>query len=225
MKPLPYPPVRSKPIDEQGYFTSPMVQWLREVYDRIGGSNAEPVGADQDLAAYENGIGSSDWRRQSQETTDQNAMQTDGGSAFLKTAKQIEDRIEHPTPTGKAPDSQKLDGKPASYYAPSGAAPSAHQFDGAIHTVSGLTTGHFLKALSATTFGFVAHGLTYSDVGALAAGGTAADSDKLDGQHGSYYQVAITATPAIGLDAKTDSQKITDIIACLRAQGILGPNA
>jgi hypothetical protein len=28
---------------------------------------------------------------------------------------------------------------------------------------------------------------TYSEVGALAVGGTAADSDKLDGQHGSYY--------------------------------------
>ncbi|HON82777.1 MAG TPA: hypothetical protein PLI22_01405, partial [Caldisericia bacterium] len=34
------------------------------------------------------------------------------------------------------------------------------------HTVSGLTTGHFLKALSPTTFGFTSHGLTYSDVGA-----------------------------------------------------------
>lgn len=28
---------------------------------------------------------------------------------------------------------------------------------------------------------------TYSEVGALASGGTAVDSDKLDGQHGSYY--------------------------------------
>jgi hypothetical protein len=38
------------------------------------------------------------------------------------------------------------------------------------HTVSGLTTGHFLKATGATTYGFAAHGLTYSDVGADAAG-------------------------------------------------------
>jgi len=30
---------------------------------------------------------------------------------------------------------------------------------------------------------------------------------------------------AIGLDAKTDTQKITDIIAALRAHGLLGPNA
>jgi hypothetical protein len=47
--------------------------------------------------------------------------------------------------------------------------PSAHQFDGAVHTVSGLSAGHFLKATGATAFGFGAHGLTYSDVGAAAA--------------------------------------------------------
>jgi hypothetical protein len=46
----------------------------------------------------------------------------------------------------------------------------AHVLDGAIHTVSGLTGGHFLKATGATTFGFAAHGLTYSDVGAEANG-------------------------------------------------------
>jgi len=44
--------------------------------------------------------------------------------------------------------------------------PTAHGLVSASHTVSGLTTGHFLKALSATTFGFVAHGLSYGDVGA-----------------------------------------------------------
>jgi len=69
----------------------------------------------------------------------------------------------------------------------------AHQLDGALHTVSGLTAGHFLKALTATTFGFAAHGLTYSDVGALAVGGTAADSDKLDGQHASAFLTSVTA--------------------------------
>lgn len=37
------------------------------------------------------------------------------------------------------------------------------------HTISGLTTGHFMKALSATTFGFASHGLTYTDVGAAAS--------------------------------------------------------
>jgi hypothetical protein len=46
--------------------------------------------------------------------------------------------------------------------------PTSHQLDGALHSVSGLTTGQFLKALSATTFGFAAHGLTAADVGALA---------------------------------------------------------
>jgi hypothetical protein len=57
-------------------------------------------------------------------------------------------------------------------FALAGAAPAAHQLDGALHTVSGLTTGHFLKATGATTFGFAAHGLTYSDVGAAASAHT-----------------------------------------------------
>jgi len=47
--------------------------------------------------------------------------------------------------------------------------PAAHQLDGALHAVSGLTTGHFMKATGATTFAFGAHGLTYSDVGAASA--------------------------------------------------------
>ena len=51
---------------------------------------------------------------------------------------------------------------------PSSFTPSNHNLISS-HTVSGLTTGHFLKALSSTTFGFVAHGLTYSDVGAASA--------------------------------------------------------
>jgi len=43
--------------------------------------------------------------------------------------------------------------------------PVAHQLDSATyHTISGKTTGHFLKATSATTFAFVAHGLTPNDV-------------------------------------------------------------
>lgn len=49
---------------------------------------------------------------------------------------------------------------------PSTFAPAAHVLDGAVHTVSGKTPGHFLKALTADTFGFAVHGLTYSDVGA-----------------------------------------------------------
>ncbi len=49
------------------------------------------------------------------------------------------------------------------------AAPLQHELVGSSHTASELTTGHFLKALSSTTFGFAAHGLTYSDVGAAAS--------------------------------------------------------
>jgi hypothetical protein len=37
------------------------------------------------------------------------------------------------------------------------------------HPVTGLTTGHFLKATGATAYGFGAHGLTASDVGAAAS--------------------------------------------------------
>lgn len=70
--------------------------------------------------------------------------------------------------------------------------PAAHVLVSASHTTSGLTAGHFLKALTETTFGFAAHGLGYSDVGAAASGhnhdsaylgiaAKAADADKLDG--------------------------------------------
>jgi hypothetical protein len=82
-----------------------------------------------------------------------------------------------------------------SWVAPGGLV--AHQLDGASHTVSGLTPGHFLKATGAGSFGFAAHGLGYGDVGALAAGGTAADSAKLNGQSAAYYQVAGAKLAAI----------------------------
>lgn len=39
------------------------------------------------------------------------------------------------------------------------------------------------------------------------------------------FGVVGTQVPAIGLDAKTDSEKITAIIAALRAHGLMGPNA
>jgi len=42
----------------------------------------------------------------------------------------------------------------------------AHELDSAVHSVSGLTPGHFLKATGAATFGFAAHGLTAADVSA-----------------------------------------------------------
>lgn len=51
------------------------------------------------------------------------------------------------------------------------AAPLAHDLiDSVGHTVTGLTTGHFLKATGATTYDFGAHGLTAADVGAVADG-------------------------------------------------------
>jgi hypothetical protein len=52
----------------------------------------------------------------------------------------------------------------------SGTGAAEHDLVGDRHTGAGLTAGHFLKALSPTTFGFAAHGLVYSDVGAAAAG-------------------------------------------------------
>lgn len=41
----------------------------------------------------------------------------------------------------------------------------------------------------------------------------------------SLFAVRPIEVAAIGLDAKTDTQKITDIIAALRAHGLIGPNA
>jgi hypothetical protein len=46
------------------------------------------------------------------------------------------------------------------------ALPNHNLIDTTHHPVSGLTTGHFLKATGATAYGFAAHGLTYTDVGA-----------------------------------------------------------
>lgn len=47
------------------------------------------------------------------------------------------------------------------------------------HPVTGLTTGHFLKATGATAYGFGAHGLTASDVSAIAAPATPEQGDIL----------------------------------------------
>ena len=65
------------------------------------------------------------------------------------------------------------------------------------HTVSGLTTGHFLKATGATTYAFGAHGLTASDVGAAASThnhGTGTDNQlvRWDGTTGSLQNSGIT---------------------------------
>lgn len=53
----------------------------------------------------------------------------------------------------------EVSGKPTTF------TPAAHAFiDTVNHTVSGLTSGHFLKATGATTYAFGAHGLTTSDI-------------------------------------------------------------
>lgn len=58
--------------------------------------------------------------------------------------------------------------------------PAAHNLiDTTGHPVTGLTTGHFLKATGATTYGFGAHGLTASDVSAIAAPATPEQGDIL----------------------------------------------
>lgn len=66
---------------------------------------------------------------------------------------------------------------------------SAHALVGASHTATGLTPGHFLKATAATTFGFAAHGLTYSDVGAAAVGNGVTNGDAHDHVGGDGAQI------------------------------------
>jgi hypothetical protein len=99
-------------------------------------------------------------------------------------------------------------------FALAGAAPTAHQLDGALHTVSGLTLGHFLKATSATTFGFAAHGLTYTDVGAAAVGHTHAqlhDAITLATNHGLGLsgQVLNMGTPSTCTNVTTNAVTTT----------------
>jgi hypothetical protein len=67
---------------------------------------------------------------------------------------------------------------------PSTFPPTNHDLVSSTHTASGLTTGYFLKSLSATTFGFAAHGLSYGDVGAAAASHTHAASQITVGTFG-----------------------------------------
>ncbi len=67
---------------------------------------------------------------------------------------------------------------------PASFSPASHAL--LTHTVSGLTGGHFLKAINADQFGFSAHGLTYTDVGAAPAtkGVTNGDSHNHSGGDG-----------------------------------------
>ena len=48
----------------------------------------------------------------------------------------------------------------------------SHSFIAGDHTITGLTTGHFLKATGSSSYAFQTHGLTYSDVGAAASSHT-----------------------------------------------------
>lgn len=80
----------------------------------------------------------------------------------------------------------------------------AHVLNSAVHSVSGLTSGHFLKATGAATFGFAAHGLTASDVAAEPALGNPGVDDyvlssKIDGT-----RAWIAAGGALALDDLTD---------------------
>lgn len=84
-------------------------------------------------------------------------------------------------------------------------APATHVLNSATHTVSGLTTGHFLRALSATTFGFSA--LLAADVPTLnqsttgnAATATSLAADGSNCSAGSY---------PLGVDASGNVQNCT----------------
>jgi len=81
----------------------------------------------------------------------------------------------------------------------------AHVLDGADHTVSGLTGGHFLKATAATTFAFGAHGLTYTDVGAAATSHTHANlttTAKASAYCGSNYVPSASSWLEVTLDSE-----------------------
>jgi hypothetical protein len=89
----------------------------------------------------------------------------------------------------------------------SASAPSAHVLVSATHTASGLTTGHFLKATGATSYGFGVHGLTYSDVGAdvsgAAASAVSSHAALITGVHGLVFTAGktLTLTESLTLNA------------------------
>ena len=87
----------------------------------------------------------------------------------------------------------------------------AHVLDGAVHSVSGLTGGHFLKATGATTFAFGAHGLTYSDVGAEASGAVSSHAALITGVHGLVFTAgkALTLQKSMTLTAADDTGSYT----------------
>lgn len=97
-----------------------------------------------------------------------------------------------------------------------------HALVGSDHTATGLTTGQFLKALSATTFGFAAHGLGYSDVGAAAASHTHNPTNDLSSavpiaKGGTGATDAVTALTNLGAVAKSAMTTKGDILAASAA--------
>jgi len=83
-----------------------------------------------------------------------------------------------------------------------------HALVGSAHTASGLTIGHFLKALTTTTFGFTAHGLSAGDVGAAAASHT---HDTADIATGTFVSARLNGSYAgiTGLGTLTDNLTIS----------------
>ncbi|OGB90410.1 hypothetical protein A2625_00985 [candidate division WOR-1 bacterium RIFCSPHIGHO2_01_FULL_53_15] len=114
--------------------------------------------------------------------------------------------------------------------------PTAHGLtDSAIHTVSGLTTGHFLKATDATSFGFAPHGLTAADVGAepaftalgVSKGGTGANSFTANqlvraNAAGTSLESSGIILPAGAIVGTSDAQILTSKTISLANNTILG---
>ena len=87
----------------------------------------------------------------------------------------------------------------------------SHALVHANHTASGLTTGHFLKATSATTYAFGAHGLTAADVGAIADPGTSTDYQILtwNGTSGNSVRTSV----GVKIDSNYNVVGDADIVA------------
>lgn len=113
---------------------------------------------------------------------------------------------------GTAVDSDKLDGQHGSYYAVAGGPPAAHVLDGVLHTVSGLTPGHFLKASGVAAFGFAAHGLSYGDVGAAAASHVHAWTDITSGVPSTWTPIAHDVLSAYHGDTTAAAVQRGDLI-------------
>lgn len=83
---------------------------------------------------------------------------------------------------------------------PSTFTPAAHNLvdPASKHPVSGLTPGHFLKADGAESYGFAAHGLTYSSVGAAAASHTHFQNQVTSGDPGDDEGKVLVCRSGVG---------------------------